>query len=111
MKTISDHIRHVHTKPHHVRRKITLTVAAIGTGLIAIVWLVGSVSSGVFALKDTSFADSVGTASVQVANGDVNAQLAGAAASLKDDEGPARIEIVDIPQESSPKPEQTTIPF
>ena len=111
MKTLSDHIHHVRTKPHHVRRKVTFAVAAVGTGLIAMVWLVGSVSRGVFALKDTSFADIAGTASVEVANDGANAQLAGAAASLKDDEGPARIEIVDIPQESSSKAEQTTIPF
>lgn len=115
MKTISEHIKHIHTKPHHVRRRIAFGAAGVGAGVLALVWLVGSVSSGVFALKPTSFADSAGAEPVTTVSGTNGAStnLAGAAAApaVNDANAPARIEIVDVVATSSPQPQQTTIPF
>jgi hypothetical protein len=114
MKTISDHIRHVHSKPHHVRRKVAFTAATTTTALVAAVWLIGSLAGGSFALPDTSFADAAGqTEGVIVVNESGDAQVAGAAAApaVRDEDAPAHIEIVDVTPAASPKAEQTTIPF
>jgi hypothetical protein len=114
MKTLSEHITHVKTKPHHVRRRVAFSAAASVTGLIALVWLVGSVSAGAFALKNTSFADNAGGSSIEATSASDNTQnLAGAAAALDDAKAPAHIKIVDTsPATSTGKSaEQTTIPF
>ncbi len=115
MKTISDHIRHVQGKPHHVRRRVAFGAATVGTALVAFVWLVSSLGSGVFALKPTSFADSTGAETATVPSADnTNSQNlagAGAAAVLDNSNAPAHIEIVDVAASTSPKAEQTTIPF
>jgi hypothetical protein len=117
MKTISDHIKHIHTKPHHVRRKVAVTAAVAGTALIALVWIVGSAAHGVFALTDSSFADATAApeaVTVVDQSGNIqNAQVAGAAAApaVEDKNTPAHINIVDVTPKPSPKPEQTTIPF
>ncbi len=115
MKTISDHIRKVREKPHHIRRRIAFGGAAIGAGIVAFVWLAGSLGTGAFALKDTSVADSTGGATVTTASADVaNSQgLAGAAAATEDANAPAHIEIVDVATSTvvNKNAEQTTIPF
>ena len=116
MKTIFDHIEHIKGKPHHVRKRLAFGAAAVGAGLIALVWLVGSVSSGVFALKDTSFADSVGAGvAITTQSGNNSQGLAGAAAApvLNEANVPAHIEIVDTtpPKAQTKKAEQTVIPF
>jgi hypothetical protein len=117
MKNISEHIRYLHGKPHHIRRKVAFGTAAGVAGLIGVIWLVGSVSAGSFALKDTSFADATGAAPVDVVNANdttATAGLAGAAAApaLEDSsQGPAHIQIVNVTPKPAPKPEQTTIPF
>lgn len=117
MKTISDHIKHVHGKPHHIRRKVAFSVATTATALVAAVWLMGSLVGGTFALPNTSFADATGApqpVTVVDQSGDIqNAQVAGAAAApaLQDADAPAHIQIVDVTPKPSPKAEQTTIPF
>jgi hypothetical protein len=117
MKTISDHIQHVKGKPHHVRRRVAFSAAMTGTALVALVWLVGSLGTGSFALKETSFADSSQGTGVVVAGGDGSSAegLAGVGAAVASDNtnAPARIEIVNVATSTSSgmKAEQTTIPF
>ncbi len=113
MKTVFQHIEHVKGKPHHVRKKVAFATAAVGTTIIAFVWLVSSVGTGVFALKATSFAQSTADEGALIVQGDNNSQsLAGAAAAGADANAPARIEIIDTSASTSlKKAEQTTIPF
>ncbi|HEY4501410.1 MAG TPA: hypothetical protein VJI70_04105 [Candidatus Paceibacterota bacterium] len=114
MKTIFDHIERVKGKPHHVRKRVAFGVAAFGAALIALVWLVGSLGTGAFALKDTSFAQSIGQEGVVVAgseNGSPN--IAGVGAALSNTSAPAHIEIVDTTpsKAQTKKAEPTVIPF
>ncbi len=116
MKTVSQHIEHIKSKPHHVRKRVAFSAAFAGTGFIALVWLVGSVGTGAFALKDTSFADSIGQENTLTTDGNsVVGGVAGAAAApaLESANAPARIEIIDTASSTrqSKKAEQTTIPF
>ncbi len=112
MKTVFEHIEHVKGQPHHIRKSIAFVSATVGAGLIALVWLVGSVANGLFAVQGSSFADATGGAeAVDVTN---NSQgIAGVAAVLDNEDAPAHIEIVDTTAGKAPvkKPEQTTIPF
>ena len=114
MKTLFEHIEHVKGKPHHIRKRVAFALAAGGTGVVAVVWLVGSVSLGTFALPNTSFADSTGQSPVLSSDGaGGNSNLAGAAAALSNENTPARIEIIDAasPTSGQKKAEQTVIPF
>lgn len=116
MKTVFEHIEHIKGKPHNIRKQIAFGTAAICTAVIALAWLVGSIGTGTFALKDTSFAQSTGERVSPTASGDDSSeQLAGigAASALQSADAPARIEIIDSDSSaSSPKKvEQTTIPF
>lgn len=115
MKTIFDHIERVQGKPHHIRKRIAFGAAAAGTTVIALAWLVSSVGTGAFALKDTSFAQSTGEEGTPAITGDNTEQLAGvgAASALSGASAPAHIEIIDTASSTSEqeKTEQTTIPF
>ena len=115
MKTIFDHIERVKGKPHHVRKRVAFGTAAALTAVVALAWLVGTVGSGTFALKPTSFADSAGVAGAVTTSSSNGSQgLAGAAAApvLNDASAPAHIEIVDTaPKTPAKKAEQTVIPF
>lgn len=118
MKTVFEHLSHVKGKPHHIRKKIAFATAAGGAGVIALVWLVGSLSLGTFAIRGSSFADSVGQSSAITTNSNdgnspANSGVAGAAAALRAASAPAHIEIVDVVQSTSSrkKAEQTTLPF
>lgn len=114
MKTVFEHIEHIKGKPHHIRKRIAFTTAAAGTGIIALVWLVGSISLGVFALKDNSFADTTGQSPAVTTDNTADASnLAGAASALESASAPAHIEIVNTTPSISgqKKAEQTTIPF
>jgi len=117
MKTIFQHIEHVKGKPHHVRKQVAFGAATAGTALIALVWLAGSLGTGSFALKATSFADNTGEGTLTVSNDDGSNTTSGiagvgAAAALESASAP-RIEIIDsvASATSSKKAEQTTIPF
>lgn len=114
MKKLSHHIEHLRTKPHHVRRKVAVGVAAFGSGFVGLVWLVGSLASGTFAVPNTSFADlgkNQNTIATTSAN-TVTSGLAGVAAAAKQEStAPAHIEIVDTSPSTSVHAEQTTIPF
>lgn len=113
MKAIFDHIERVKGRPHHVRKRVTFTYAGALTALIAVVWLGTSLSTGTFALTDTSFTDGTGGATTVTGSGDAaSAGLAGAAATpAAMPNTAARIEIIDAATSTSQKPEPTTIPF
>ncbi|MDO8593335.1 MAG: hypothetical protein Q7R59_00305 [bacterium] len=115
MKTIFEHIEHVKGKPHHIRRRVAFGTATAITAIIALVWLAGSLGTGAFALKTTSFADITGGEGTLIVSGNDNEQLAGvgAASILPNAPEPARIEIIDAvtPESSAKKAEQTVIPF
>ena len=115
MKTIFEHIEHVKGKPHHIRKRVAFGAAAIGTGIIAFIWLAGSLATGVFALKATSFTQSTGGEETLIVSDKNNGQLAGvgAASIIQSAQEPARIEIIDAvtPTLQNKKAEQTTLPF
>jgi len=112
MKTVFEHVEHVKGKPHHIRKRVAFAAAASGAALIAIVWLVGNVYMGVFALQETSFADATAQQPVITTSSPASeSSLAGAAAAFQGANTPARIEIVDTSTPPAPKAEQTTIPF
>lgn len=117
MKTIFEHIEYAKGQPHHIREKLAFGIAAGTSGLIALVWLVGSFSSNSFAIQGSTFADSTGQGSAAVAtSGNTNSSdsgLAGAAAALPGAGAPARIEVIDTsaPTTTRDTSEQTTIPF
>jgi len=113
MKTVFEHIEHVKKKPHHIRQGIAFATATACTALIAFVWLAGSLWTGAFALKSSSFAESVGQSpTVTVYDGE-RSGLAGAAATLQDASALAHIEIVDTASSTAgqKKTEQTILPF
>ncbi|KKW44092.1 hypothetical protein A3J11_00245 [Candidatus Kaiserbacteria bacterium RIFCSPLOWO2_02_FULL_55_12] len=112
MKTVFEHIEHVKGKPHHIRKKVAFTAAVVVTAFIALVWLVGSLSLGAFALEGSSFADATEQGKIDVTNtADTTSALAGAAAALQKEDAPARIEIVDTAPPKQKKAEPTVIPF
>ncbi len=113
MRTLSQHIEYVKGQPHHVRKQVAIAAAAGGTALVALVWLVGSITTGAFAIGNTPAASAVTTGGD--VSGNQNLAGAGAAAALpQTDVTPAHIEIIDAAPAAgaaSKKPEQTTIPF
>lgn len=115
MKTLTEHIHHIHGKPHHIRRQIALSLSAAVTIGIALIWLVGNVALGTFAIAGSSFADSVSREQGLTAAPSAPAlpAFAGAAAALSPTEVTAHIEIVDTTTSASKqkKAEQTIIPF
>lgn len=112
-----EHIEQVKGKPHHIRNQIAFGMAGVCTAVIALVWLAASIGTGVFALKDTSFAQSTGKEVPSTVSGDAaNAQFAGvgaASAALQKASVPAHIEIIDSASSAASlkKVEQTIIPF
>jgi hypothetical protein len=108
MKTIFEHIEYVRGKPHHIRQRVALASAAAGAGLIALVWLAASLSTGAFAIGGSSFADAGGTPAVTTVSG--TSALAGVAGAAEES-GPARIEIIDTTAAPVKTPEPTTVPF
>ncbi|MFA5744786.1 MAG: hypothetical protein WC887_01070 [Candidatus Paceibacterota bacterium] len=114
MKTLFEHIENAKGKPHHIRKRIAFATATGMSALIAFVWFAGSLATGSFAVRDTSFADAGVQGNIEAtSNGNVSDNLAGAAAALQNKNAPAHIEIVDTASStrSAKKAEQTTIPF
>jgi len=115
MKTVFEHVDHLKTKPHHVRKKVAFGIAGGVTGLVTVLWLGVSLSTNAFAIQGSSFAESTAQGpKVQTVTENPGQNLAGAAAAVqKDTSGPARIEIVNIAATSTPAvhAEQTTISF
>ena len=114
MKTIFDHIEYVKGKPHHVRKQVAFGVAGGISTLIALVWLVGSFSTGAFAIQGSNFAMSTNqenTVATTSAFGSQGLAGVGAAAALKDNT-PAHIQIVETaPAAKVVKPDPTILPF
>jgi uncharacterized protein YjdB len=117
MKKLIDHIEHIKTKPHHIRKRVALGVAACTSGFVALVWLAASFSTNAFAIQGSSFADAQGQQPAPVVKTDAAGQeqgLAGvgAAAILQDQNAPAHIEIVDTaPAAPAKKADATILPF
>ncbi len=117
MKTIFDHNERVKGKPHHIRKRVAFASAAIATILIAVVWFVGSVSSGAFSIQGSSFSSIAGQGggvnSSNGAQGNQNLAGVGAASTISQSPDiPAHIEIIDAPSTAARKQtEQTTLPF
>ncbi len=117
MKTIFDHIERVKAQPHHIRKQVAFVSAAAGAALIALVWLVGSITTGAFSIKGTSFASGTEQPSASVTSdtsASQNLAGAGAAAALPQSVNtPAHIQIIDATPSTANKKqaEQTTIPF
>lgn len=118
MKTIFEHIDSIKARPHHIRKQVAFASAAVGTGLITLVWLSVSLATGAFSIKESSFAANAEQGNTVMAGGDTssgNQNLAGvgAAAALPDASVPAHIEIIDANSATAgqKQAEQTTIPF
>ncbi|HQT82556.1 MAG TPA: hypothetical protein PLW99_00145 [Candidatus Paceibacterota bacterium] len=115
MKTFFEHVEHIKGKPHHVRKRVAFAAATGVTAVIALVWLVGSVTSGMFAIQGSNFAESTGqqpVATTTEAGAGGTSGLAGAAAALPAASAPAHIEIVDATSSVPAKPvQQNVIPF
>lgn len=116
MKTLSHHIKHIQGQPHHIRKRVAFSAAAIGTSFVALIWLVGSLALGNFAIAGSSFADSVGAGQgtlLTTGTEGGNPNLAGVGAAANASSAAAHIEIVDTTAAASlqKKAEQTILPF
>jgi hypothetical protein len=117
MKTVFEHIEHVKGKPHHVRRKVAVSAAILGSALIAFIWFSTNILAGSFAIKGSDFAIATGQeGSVATTSAEDTSGLAGAAAALPEtraSSGPAAIEIVDTTPAPAPQKasDQTILPF
>ena len=116
MQFLFDAIERAKQRPHHVRHRISVAIAACCSALIAFIWLGVALSHNAFAIRATTFAESVGVDdTVETVTETHSQNVAGAAAALdaKPSEGPARIQIVNIVATSTPAStqEQTIIPF
>lgn len=114
MKTIFDHIETVRQQPIHVRKQVAFGSAGAVTAVIALVWVVGSLTTGAFAIQGSSFAESVGGGRViATTSPQDNKNLAGAAAAFSSGSSePARIEIVTAPASTTaPQVDATVLPF
>lgn len=117
MKSLFQHIEAVRAKPQHVRRRVALSISGGLTGVIALVWFVGSFESGAFSIPASAYgagADSSSVTVVQPNTSSAATGMAGAAAALPSTstDAPAHIEIVSAPAATtSDSQEQTVIPF
>lgn len=116
MKSVFEHIEYVKGKPHHVRRRVALSAAALGSAFIAVIWFVVNSVTGGFAIQGSSFAMNTENQAVATTSAADDSQLAGAAAALPDTgaaaSAPAHIEIVDTtPPPTQKKTDQTVLPF
>jgi len=114
MKNIFEHVEHIKTKPHHIRKQVAFGAATVGAGLVALVWVGTSLATNSFAIQGSSFAESAGQITPGGTKGGEQQNLAGAAAALSSEKShEPRIEIVNVATSSGPTSEleQTTIPF
>lgn len=113
MKSVSDHITYVKGQPHHVRKQVTFTLAGVGAGLVALLWLLITVSTGGFHIENANFADSTAGTVQTVTHTPASDFLAGAADAAPETVSPPQIQIVDTKTSvSGGKPvEQVVIPF
>jgi len=118
MKTLFAHINEIKQRPYDVRRNIALATAFGLTGFIALLWFVGVVATGTFAIQGSSFADSTKQGSTLVASPSASGSslLGAASAAFGLSRTPAHIEIVSSATSSTlsergRQSEQTVIPF
>lgn len=112
MQALLNHIERAKGRPHHVRRKLALTLASGVTGFIALAWFAYSLSTGVFTIQGSTLAD---TLAPSPSFADPSAPgLAGAAAAPQlSRASEPRIEIIDAKTSAAKpaSPEATIIPF
>lgn len=111
MEAVFNHIERLKGKPHHVKKHLSLLYAAVAAGAIALVWLAINLSTGAFAIANSTFAESTTQAPVVAVPASGGAGLAGAAGASADENAPAHIEIVNTTPAPAAKAEPTTIPF
>jgi hypothetical protein len=115
MKPLSHHLHTVRQQPPHVRKQVTFTLAAGATALIALVWLVASLSTGAWRIEGASFAtQSAQQPAATGAGAGSAALLGGAAAALTASSSASRLEVVGNAHETPPAPpaaEPTVVPF
>lgn len=113
MATLSKRIEELKQKPHHVRKRAVFSIAGGATALIALIWLIGNLSFGTFALQGSNFAESTRETSVVKSGNETQTGIAGAASAIQNTNVPAQIQIVDTTASSSisKKAEPTIIPF
>ncbi len=116
MKNIFEHIENARSKPHHIRKQLAFGIAGGVSGLIALIWIVGSFATNSFAIQGSNFADSTGQGSAAVVKDSTNTAssgFAGVASAVPGASEPARIEVIDTsaPTTTQDTSEQTTIPF
>ncbi|MGH7175282.1 MAG: hypothetical protein ACREGR_02915 [Minisyncoccia bacterium] len=118
MKTLGHHISVVRSKPAHVRKQVAFALAAGATALIALIWLVASLSAGSFHIADSSFADAESAPAAGTASSASNTSLLGAALSaFSAAPAPAQLEVVGAsasataPSAASAEDTRTFIPF
>jgi len=115
MRSIFEHIERVQAKPYHIRKRVAFSVAGAGTALVALVWLIGSLALGDFAIAGSSFADSVGQGNIIATVPSDSSLIAGAGAVVSDSakENAPRIQIIDTTSsvKGAVKTEPTILPF
>ena len=114
MKSLVHHIEHVRKQPHHVRKRVALTLAGAGAALVGVLWLGISLGTGAFAIHGSNFAESTGAEPSSAGSPSDTSQLAGAAAAVEPANAAAHIEIIDAATSSAlsaPRTVQTVIPF
>ena len=115
MKNVFEHIEHIKGKPHHIRKRVALGVAAGTSAFIALLWFGVSFATGAFAIQGSDFSMATGqTATVTTVDASGNQQnLAGAAGAtvLQPADASAHIEIVDTTPAAPAKSDPTILPF
>ncbi|MFA6408383.1 MAG: hypothetical protein WCW36_02880 [Candidatus Paceibacterota bacterium] len=112
MKTFFDHIEHIKGKPRHIRKQIAFGAATFGSAMIALVWFIGSLATGAFAMHSSDFAIPTEQENTVATKSVTGSGIAGAAAAIQDAKAPVHIEIVDTAASpAKSQSEQTTIPF
>lgn len=123
MKSLFEHIEYLKQKPHDTRRQIAFATAFGASALVALVWFVGVVSTGTFAIQGSSFAESTGqqpslATGPQSSHTDLLGAASAADAASNSANAPAHIEIISTATSSTlsgksggPQAEQTVIPF
>ncbi|MFI5260600.1 MAG: hypothetical protein ACHQU0_02290 [Candidatus Paceibacteria bacterium] len=116
MKNVLEHIDHIKGKPHHIRKRVALGVAAGTSAFIGLLWFGVSFATGSFAIQGSDFSMASGqAATVTTVDASGNQQnLAGAdAASILQPtaDAPAHIEIVDTTPAAPAKSDPTILPF
>lgn len=109
--SLTERIQDLRTRPHHEKKRAVFALAALGTGLVAVVWFGGSLATNSFAIVLPLRQESAGVESVPQAQQYAAAAAAPAPSAKAQDSG---IEIISTATSSSlsgARSGQTVIPF